>query len=103
MSKRKRFKPERIGRVMKVDMLELLKDLLGEEPWKKRYFLCPFHDEKTPSLRIERGGWGQNAAHCYGCGAHYEKPIYFVMEYNRCSFAEAVLFLERWMKKRGEY
>lgn len=46
---------------------------------------CPFHREKTPSMKIYKdgGGW-----HCFGCGEGGD-VISFVMKYYGISFKEA--------------
>lgn len=36
----------------------------GYEPNRSGFICCPFHTEKTPSLKIYDKRW-----HCYGCGA----------------------------------
>lgn len=48
--------------------------------------LCPFHDEKTPSLMIQKG---DTHYHCFGCGAHGD-AIQFLMEHLKISFLDAV-------------
>lgn len=53
---------------------------------KKGFMCCPFHGEKTPSLRVYKntGGW-----HCFGCGKG-GSVIDFVMEQENCPFPVAV-------------
>ena len=51
--------------------------------------LCPFHEEKTPSFKVQRG---EHHFHCYGCGAHGD-AIQFLMESVHMGFTEAVEFL----------
>ena len=48
--------------------------------------LCPFHDDKNPSLHVseEKGLY-----HCFSCGAGGD-VFGFLMDYNRISFKEAV-------------
>ncbi len=48
--------------------------------------LCPYHMEKTGSFTVspEKGFY-----HCFGCAAHGD-VIEFVMEFERCTFPEAV-------------
>ncbi|MGZ9034514.1 MAG: DNA primase [Rhodospirillales bacterium] len=51
--------------------------------------LCPFHQEKTPSLTVnEQKGF----YHCFGCGAH-GTAIDFIMQYERMGFRDAVAAL----------
>jgi DNA primase len=51
--------------------------------------LCPFHKEKTGSLKIDsdRGYY-----YCFGCGAHGD-AISFVQEFDKIGFSEAVEYL----------
>lgn len=37
----------------------------GFEPNRAGFVRCPFHDDRTPSLKIYA-----NSYHCFGCGAH---------------------------------
>lgn len=62
----------------------------GFNPNRAGDILCPFHAEKTPSLKIypEPGrGW-----HCFGCGQG-GSVIDFVMQLFRISFSAAVVRL----------
>lgn len=54
------------------------------------FMRCPFHEEKTPSLKIypEGKGW-----YCYGCGAG-GSVIDFVMKLFHVNFSEAVAKLD---------
>ena len=67
-----------------VDMDTIL-SLYGYTP-KRGFMVCPFHGEKTGSLKVYKGarGW-----HCYGCGRG-GSVIDFVMEHEGCDFATAV-------------
>lgn len=48
--------------------------------------LCPFHSEKSPSFSVSQD---KQLYHCFGCGA--SGNVYtFVMNYDNCSFTEAV-------------
>jgi hypothetical protein len=53
--------------------------------------LCPFHDEKTPSMsvNIEKNYW-----HCFGCGQGGD-GIKFVMKKENCSFKDALKIIIR--------
>lgn len=67
-----------------VDMDRIL-SLYGYKP-KKGFICCPFHGEKTPSLKVYKGtgGW-----HCFGC-ERGGSVIDFVMEHEQCSYNTAV-------------
>jgi len=49
------------------------------------YFLCPFHNDRDPSLDVARA---KNVAFCNPCGRSW-RPIHWVMEYERLGFREA--------------
>jgi len=48
------------------------------------YICCPFHGEKTPSLKVHKSGW-----YCYGCHEGGD-AIEFVRLFERCRFNQAV-------------
>jgi DNA primase len=48
--------------------------------------LCPFHDEKSPSFVVQKGGAHY---HCFGCNAHGD-AIAFLMEHLGYSFTDAI-------------
>ncbi len=48
--------------------------------------LCPFHQEKTPSLKIFKE---TNSFHCFGCGEG-SSVIDFIMLYEKVSFSDVV-------------
>ena len=54
-----------------------------------RNISCPFHQDKKPSLKVYSKS---NRWVCFGCGLK-GSPIDFVMNYQSCSFKEAVIFL----------
>jgi hypothetical protein len=56
----------------------------GFKPNRGGYICCPFHGEKTPSLKVHKSGW-----YCYGCHEGGD-AIEFVRLYERCRFAQAV-------------
>ena len=51
--------------------------------------LCPFHDEHTPSFRVNDT---KGVFHCFGCGAAGD-AIAFIMEVEGCTFIGAVKLL----------
>ncbi|MGY1709291.1 DNA primase [Geodermatophilus sp. SYSU D00758] len=53
--------------------------------------LCPFHDEKSPSLHVTPA---RGLYHCFGCGVGGD-VIRFVQEIDHISFTEAVELLAR--------
>src|SRR6266576_286627 len=71
----------------RIDLIEVLSPYLKLQRSGAAYKgLCPFHDEKTPSLIIQRG---DSHYHCFGCGAHGD-AIQFLMTHLKMSFMEAV-------------
>lgn len=56
----------------------------GLQADKRGFLNCPFHSEKTNSLRIYKKSF-----YCYGCGAG-NSIIDFVMLMEKCSFADAI-------------
>ena len=78
----------------------------GYPPDRSGFLCCPFHGEKTPSLKVYPGnrGW-----HCFGCGEGGD-VIDFVMQLFGLDFAGAVdrlntdfgLCLERRTRSRRE-
>lgn len=62
-----------------------LKKKSGNNHWA----CCPFHDEKTPSFKVD----GQKGLfYCFGCGISGD-GIRFLMEYENLAFTEAVEYL----------
>lgn len=68
-----------------VDMDQILA-LYGYKTGKGRFMRCPFHGEKTASLKVYSGkkGW-----HCFGCDRG-GSVIDFVKEHENCDFGTAV-------------
>jgi DNA primase catalytic core len=57
-----------------------------------RRAICPFHDDKDPSLNLYRGGAGRTERdhyHCFVCGAHGD-AVSLIQNYEKVSFWEAV-------------
>ncbi|MBO7625550.1 MAG: DNA primase, partial [Bacteroidales bacterium] len=53
--------------------------------------LCPFHDEKTPSFIVSPA---KGIYKCFGCGEAGD-AIRFVMQYEKCSYVEALRYLAK--------
>ena len=62
----------------------------GFEPNRAGYIQCPFHKEKTASLKLYSGAGGW---HCFGCGKG-GTVIDFTMELFSISFHQAVVRLD---------
>lgn len=67
----------------RLTMLEVL-ERYGYDPNKKGFMCCPFHNEKTPSMKIFEKDY-----HCFGCGEHGD-VITFVQKLFNLSFQEAL-------------
>lgn len=50
---------------------------------------CPFHEERTPSFVI----FQNNSYHCFGCSAHGNNAIDYVMQIDGKNFKDAVDYL----------
>jgi hypothetical protein len=61
--------------------------LFGKD--KRKFGLCPFHQERTPSFYI----YPDNHYHCFGCGEH-GSSVDFVMKTQSKTFLEAVRVLQ---------
>jgi DNA primase len=74
----------------RIDLIEVLSPYVKMQRSGASYkAICPFHDEKTPSLIVQRG---DSHYHCFGCGAHGD-AIAFLMTHLKMSFIEAVEYL----------
>lgn len=65
--------------------------LYGYQKNRQGFICCPFHGEKTASLKIYHGtgGW-----HCFGCGMG-GSIIDFVMAHENCNFPTAVKAIDQ--------
>lgn len=80
-----------------VDIFEVAERLgmtLRHETVTKKKALCPFHDDKTPSLLVDASrSNGPQHYHCFACGAHGD-VIDLVKGVSQLDFAAAVRWLE---------
>ncbi|MGH3827508.1 MAG: CHC2 zinc finger domain-containing protein, partial [Pseudonocardiaceae bacterium] len=85
------------GRIRDEDIVEVrernrIDDVVGEYVALRRAGadslkgLCPFHDEKSPSLNVRPG---HGSFHCFGCGAG-GSVVDFMMKIEHLGFVEAV-------------
>jgi hypothetical protein len=74
--------------ITNVQLEGLISADLGEphKGGRQPYWLCPFHDDHSPSLTIKPDGQHWK---CFGCGRSGD-AIDWVMERQKCSFKEAV-------------
>ncbi len=83
--------------IIKTDSIEALKniinivDIIGihlelVKSGSQYKALCPFHNEKTPSMVISQN---KGLYHCFGCGASGDS-IKFLIEYEKINYREAV-------------
>lgn len=78
---------------MRIDAVQIIKDRLtmrevlehyGYEPNRAKFICCPFHNEKTPSMKIYEKDF-----HCFGCGEHGD-VITFVQKLFGLSFPDTL-------------
>ena len=71
---------------------EVLSDFLTLKKRGVNYLACcPFHDEKTPSFTISPA---KEIYKCFGCGVS-GNAVKFLMEYEKCSYPEALEYIAR--------
>ena len=71
----------------KNDIVDVISSYIDVKPKGRGYWaLCPFHNDRNPSLSINREG---QYFHCFVCGVG-GNAIRFIMKYESCSFMEAV-------------
>ena len=71
----------------KNDIVEVISGYVRLQKKGSNYFgLCPFHNEKSPSFSVSGP---KQMYYCFGCGAG-GNVITFLMEYENCTFQEAV-------------
>ena len=73
--------------------MDQILSLYGYTTGKGSFMRCPFHGEKTASLKVYKGNGGW---HCYGCGRG-GSVIDFVKEHEGCDFRTAVVAIDRAM------
>ena len=69
----------------KVDIVQVVQDL-GIKIQEHRKILCPFHEEKTPSLYLYPNS---NTYYCFGCGRHGD-VIHFYAGFTKLEYKQAM-------------
>ncbi|MEZ5045287.1 MAG: DNA primase [Saprospiraceae bacterium] len=62
--------------------------------------LCPFHEEKTPSFKLDTN---KQLYHCFGCQEGGNNPVQFLMDKEQLSFVEAAEEVARLSNIKVEY
>ena len=74
----------------RLDILDLLSEYVQPTPAGVNFkAICPFHNEKTPSLLISKS---KQVWHCFGCGEGGD-VFSFIMKYEGVDFVEALRIL----------
>jgi DNA primase len=85
--------PRDIKRVKEgIDIVEVISEYVTLEQRKNGYLgCCPFHNDKTPSFKVDsnRGSW-----YCFGCQQGGD-VITFIMQAEDLNFPDAVRFLAK--------
>ncbi|MDI9403724.1 MAG: DNA primase [Limnohabitans sp.] len=78
------------------DILSLIGEVVALRPKGREHVgLCPFHDDRSPSMAVvthKSGNGGTGFYKCFACGAA-GNAIDFVINYHRMEFPEALRFL----------
>lgn len=78
------------------DILSVIGEVIALRPKGREHVgLCPFHEDRSPSMAVvtHKAGFGGSGFYkCFACGAA-GNAIDFVMNYHRMEFVEALKFL----------
>ncbi len=75
------------GLLARADIVEIVGRYVAlKQRGRDHWACCPFHEEKTPSFKVDAA---RQFYHCFGCGAG-GSVIQFLMEHQRMQFVEAV-------------
>ena len=75
------------GLLARADIVEVVGRYVAlKQRGRDHWACCPFHEEKTPSFKVDAA---RQFYHCFGCGAG-GSVIQFLMEHQRMQFVEAV-------------
>jgi hypothetical protein len=77
----------------RIDLAAIATALLGPAPGRRGerglWWVCPFHQDRNPSFRVNTA---KRTWKCYGCSEHGDAAA-LVMKLNHCTFPEAVAYL----------
>lgn len=75
------------------DLKQLIEYETGKRFNRNGYIVCPFHNEKTGSLRVKfDSNLNKEIFHCFGCGEHGDK-IDFIKKIKNINYEEALEYL----------
>lgn len=83
------MRDEDIERVKSMVNMVQLAEAYGFNVNRTGYTLCPFHNDKHPSMQVFRGYLTEDGYYCRSCGAG-GTIFNFVMKYENITFEEAV-------------
>ena len=88
-----RFHPRTIEAVKeRADIVDVVGEhVVLKKRGKEFVGICPFHDDSKPSMTVSPS---KQFYYCFSCGAG-GNSIKFLMEFQKQSFSEVVLFLRR--------
>lgn len=72
--------------------MRMLAEYFGIHVNRAGFAICPFHNEKTGSMKVHSGYLSHDGYYCFGCGAG-GTIFSFVMEYCNLDFEEAVRYI----------
>ncbi|WP_045515997.1 CHC2 zinc finger domain-containing protein, partial [Clostridium sporogenes] len=76
-----------------IDLRDLIENETGEKFNRQGYIKCPFHSEKTPSLRVKfNPDTNKDFFKCFGC-SECGDSIDFIMKYKKLNYTEAREYL----------
>lgn len=79
--------------IQDIDLKELIERETGERFNRQGYIKCPFHTEKTPSLKVKfNSNTNKDFFKCFGCGECGD-AIDFIMKYKNMSYEQSREYL----------
>lgn len=72
--------------------MQMLVEHLGIRVYRNGLALCPFHDDRQPSMKVHNGYLDHDGYYCWACGAG-GTIFNFVMDYCNLGFEESVKYI----------